>query len=215
MEARGARDTTRRQAVAHWKRTTETDKKRRILEAVIRLVVKYGVHGTTTAGIAAEAGMSEPTLYRTYQNKKEVLLAAADAAWQTRQAGLASAGDSNALEHLRNLAKHHTKAVQTTPDVELVYHFAIAPPEYGLLEHIREQIESDVRHLADVIDEGKAQGTIRPDADSLATAWRLMAAYWSESTARLFRFEEAVLASGLSSQNFDSIFKEIAAERRG
>ena len=56
---------------AHWKRTTEADKKKRIIGAVLRLVVKHGVHGTTTARIAAEAGMSEPTLYRTYRNKKE------------------------------------------------------------------------------------------------------------------------------------------------
>jgi AcrR family transcriptional regulator len=215
METKGSKNSPGEFTVVHWKRTTEADKKKRILDAVLRLVVKYGVHGTTTAGIATEAGMSEPTLYRTYHNKEEVLLATADAAWQMRQADLASADDADALEHLRKLAKHHTASIQKTPAVEIVYHFAVAPPKYGLLERIREQIESDVQHMADVIEQGKAQGSIRPDVKPQEAAWRLMAAFWSESTARLFHFEEAVLASGISAQNLDSILKEIAAEPRG
>ena len=215
MESKGVKDSPGELTIVHWKRTTEADKKKRILDAVLRLVVKYGVHGTTTAGIAAEAGMSEPTLYRTYRNKEEILLASADAAWQTRQADLASADDPDALESLRKLAEHHTATIQKTPAVEIVYHFAVAPPKYGLLERIREQIESDVQHMADVIEEGKAQGSIRPDVKPQEAAWRLMAAFWSETTARLFHFEEAVLASGISAQNLDSILREIATEPRG
>jgi AcrR family transcriptional regulator len=198
--------------LVHWKRTTEADKKKRIISAVLRLVVKHGVHGTTTARIAAEAGMSEPTLYRTFPNKKAVLLAAADAAWETRQADLASASDPDALEQLRMLARHHTRSIQKTPAVEIVYHFAVAPPKFGLLGRIREQIASDVQRMAETIEEGKNQGSIRPEVNSQETAWRLMAAFWSETTARLFHFEDAVLASGISGQNLDSILREIATE---
>jgi AcrR family transcriptional regulator len=202
-------------SLVHWKRTTEEDKKNRIISAVLRLVVRYGVHGTTTARIAAAAGMSEPTLYRTYRNKKEILLATADAAWQMRQADLGLAEDPDALEHLRKLARYHTKSVGTTRVVEIVYHFAVAPPRFGLLERIREQIDSDVKRMADIVEEGKAQGSIRPEVDSQNTAWRLMAAFWSESTARVFHFEDEVLASGISGQNLDAILREIAMEPRG
>lgn len=199
-------------ALAHWKRTTEADKKKRIISAVLRLVVKHGVHGTTTARIAAAAGMSEPTLYRTYRNKKDILLAAADEAWHMRQADLGSPHTTDALEYLTNLTKRHTKSVETTRIVEIVYHFAVAPPRYGLLERIRGQIVSDVQRTADIIEQGKTQGSIRSDVDSLATAWRLMAAFWSESTARVFHFEDTVLASGISAQNLDSILREIAVK---
>ena len=214
MATRAAESSSREFSIVHWKRTTEEDKKNRIISAVLRLVVKYGVHGTTTARIAAAAGMSEPTLYRTYRSKKEILLATADAAWQMRQTDLGSAADLDALEHLRKLARYHTRSVQTTRMVEIVYHFAIAPPRYGLLERIREQLDSDVQHMAGIVEEGKAQGSIRPEVDSQEIAWRLMAAFWSESTARLFRFEDRVLASGVSAQNLESIFREIAMEHR-
>ena len=69
---------------------------------------------------------------------------------------------------------------------------------------------ADVQRMADIIEEGKAQGSIRPEVNSQETAWRLMAAFWSETTARLFHFEDAVLASGVSAQNLDSILREIA-----
>jgi len=214
METTAVKKGPRELTLAHWKRTTEADKKKRILSAVLRLVVKYGVHGTTTAGIAAEAGMSEPTLYRTYRNKKDILLATADAAWQMRQADIGSASDPDALKHLRKLAEYHTNSIQMTRAVEIVYHFAVAPPEFGLLERIREQIVSEVQRMANLMEEGKTQGSIRPDVNSQEAAWRLMAAFWSESTARLFHFEDAVLASGISAKNLDSILKEIATEPR-
>lgn len=198
----------------HWRRTTEADKKKRILSAVLRLVAKHGVHGTTTARIAAAAGMSEPTLYRTYRNKKEILLAAADAAWQVRLDSMASANDPDAIEHLRKLAEYHTRAIQTSPVVDVLYRFAVAPPSFGLLERLREQNLADVRGMVNVIEEGKTQGSIRRDVDSQETAWRLMAAYWSESTARLFHFEDAVLASGISTKTYESILREIAAKPR-
>lgn len=204
-----AQESSQGPAPVHWKRTTEADKKKRIISAVLRLVVKYGVQGTTTARIAAAAGMSEPTLYRTYRNKKEILLAAADAAWQVRLDSLAPANDPDAIERLRQMAGYHTRGIQTTRVVEILYHFAVAPRNYGLLERLREQNLGDVQRMADIIEQGKAQGRIRPDVDSQEAAWRLMAANWSEATARLFHFETAVLTSGASTKTYESILRDI------
>jgi len=211
----GPSKTPRERKPIHWKRTSEADKKKRILNAVLRLVAKHGVHGTTTARIAAAAGVSEPTLYRVYRNKKEVLLAAADAAWQVRLDSLAPAYDPNAIEHIRKMAQYHTRAIQTSPVVEVLYHFAVAPRNFGLLERLRQQNLTDVQQMAEIIEEGKATGAIRPDADSQGTAWRLMAWYWSEATARLFHFEDAVLASGVSTRTLESILDDIAVKPCG
>lgn len=212
MATNAAKSSSREFSLVHWKRTTEEDKKNRIISAVLRLVVKYGVHGTTTARIAAAAGMSEPTLYRTYRSKKEILLATAEAAWQLRQADLGSADEVDALENLQHLVRNHTTLIQTTRAVEIVYHFAVAPAKLGLLDRIREELIGEVQRMVEIIEKGKTQGSIRPEVDSTAAAWRLMAAFWSESTARLFHFEDAVLASGVSTQNLNSIIREIATE---
>ena len=98
--------------------------------------------------------------------------------------------------------------------VEVLYQFALSPRNSGLLERLREQNLADVQDLAEIIEKGKAQGSIRDDVDSMATAWRLHANYWSEANARLFHFEDALLASGLSTKTLESILKEIAAKPR-
>lgn len=196
----------------HWRRTTEEDKKRRIIAAVLRLVPRYGVVGTTTARIAATAGMSEPTLYRTYRSKKEILLAAADAAWQVKQDSLAPAYNPDAITHLRNLLQSHTKQIQTSKIVLILFHFASAPARSGLPERIRQQNLVEVRRLAAIIQEAQAQKSIRPDVDPEEIAWRLHAANWSEALARLLHFEAEVLASGVSAAAYESILKEIVVE---
>lgn len=197
------------------RRATEAEKRKRVLSAVLRLVAKHGVHGTTTARIAAAVGVSEPTLYRMFRNKRELLLAAADAAWQVRRESIGPAHDPDAIERIRKIAEHHTSGIQTSPVVEVLYQFAVAPHSSGLFQRLREQNLEDVRDLANIIEEGKTQGSVRQDVDSQATAWRLMANYWSEANARLFHFEDAVLASGLSTETRDSILNEIAAKPRG
>ena len=64
---------------------TDEEKQQRIVDAVLSLVAKHGVQGTTTARIAATVGVSEPTIYRTFRNRREMLLAAADKVWQQRR----------------------------------------------------------------------------------------------------------------------------------
>jgi len=191
------------------------DKKRRIISAVLRLVEKGGVHSATTARIAAMARMSEPTLYRVYPNKREMLLAAADAAWQIKQDVLAPAYHPDAIEHLGRLIKIHTESIQKSPVVLAQFQFTVAPPSTGLPERVREQNIVEVHQIAEVIERGKTQGSIRPDVNSREAAWRLHAARWSEAMARLLRFEDEVLVSNVSTRTIELIIRELATEPRG
>ena len=63
---------------------SEDEKRERVVDAVLKVIAKHGVYGTTTARIAASAGVSEPTIYRTFRSRREMLLAAADRVWQQR-----------------------------------------------------------------------------------------------------------------------------------
>jgi AcrR family transcriptional regulator len=200
-----------------WKRMKEAEKKKRVVDAVLRLIDKHGVHGVTTARIAAAVGVSEPTLYRTFRNKKEILLEAADAAWQTRLDNLNAAralDSSNAVEHLRNIGEYHTKGIQEGRVVQWVWELAVAPPSLGLRRRLREQQLKDLQYLVDVIEEGKNQGSIRQEVDSQDAAWRIMAFYWLEAASCMLDLQKVVL-SGPSTRVLDSILDQIAAPPRG
>jgi AcrR family transcriptional regulator len=192
---------------------TEAEKKQRIVDAVLHLIDRHGVQGVTTARIAAAVGVSEPTLYRTFRNKREILLEAADAAWQTRLDNLNAAralDASDAVQHLRNIGEYHTKGIQEGRVVQWVWELAVAPPSLGLRRRLREQQLKDLQYLVGVIEEGKNQGSIRQDVDSQDAAWRIMAFYWLEAASCMLDLEKVVLA-GPSTRVLDSILNEIAA----
>lgn len=52
---------------------TETEKK--FIDAAVRIFLRYGVRKSTMSDIAAEAGVSRPTLYASYRSKDEILAA--------------------------------------------------------------------------------------------------------------------------------------------
>jgi AcrR family transcriptional regulator len=196
-----------------WKHMAEEEKKRRIVDAVLGLIAKHGVQGTTTARIAAAVGVSEPTIYRTFRSRREMLLAAADRVWQQRRDELESFEASDAMDRLRKMSEFHTTGIQKTRVVRYLYELAVAPPTDGLREHLRDQQLREVRHFAEIVEEGKAQGCIRADVDSQYAAWRIMSVHWLEAMARLHGLEDEVM-SGFSTRIFQSVLGDISAPAR-
>lgn len=196
---------------SRWKRMTDQEKKRRIVDAVLQVIAKHGVQATTTARIAAAAGVSEPTIYRTFRSRRDMLLAAADRVWQQRHDELESFEATDAMDHLRKICELHTVGIQRTRVVRFMTELAVAPANDGLREHLREQQLREAQRFAAIVEEGKDQGCIRPDVDSEETAWRIMAVHWLEAMARLHGLEDQVL-TGFSTRRFESILQEIAAD---
>jgi TetR/AcrR family transcriptional regulator len=194
-----------------WKRMGEEEKRERIVDAVLQVIARHGVHGTTTARIAAAAGVSEPTIYRTYRSRREMLLAAADRVWQQRWDEIESIETTDPMDHLRKICEHHTAGIQKTRVVRYLVELAVAPVSDGLRGHLRDQQLREAQRFADIVEEGKAQGCIRPDVDSQEIAWRIMAVHWLEALARLHSLEDVVL-TGFSTRRFQSILDEIAAQ---
>ena len=57
---------------ARQRKTTEI-RQRQITEAALRMIGEKGIHGATTAGIAAEVGISEGNIYRHFTSKEEIV----------------------------------------------------------------------------------------------------------------------------------------------
>lgn len=60
---------------------SETETKKRILQAAQRLFARSGYDGTTTRDLAAAAGVAEGTLFRHFVNKKAILVEVATEGW--------------------------------------------------------------------------------------------------------------------------------------
>ena len=64
--------------------------------------------------------------------------------------------------------------------------------------------------LAAIVEEGKAQGRIRPDVDADRVAWRVMGFYWFEDVSTIMDLGE-VVSAGVSRDMFDDILADITA----
>lgn len=60
---------------------SETETRKRILQAAQRLFSRKGYEGTTTASLAQAAGVAEGTLFRHFPNKKAILIEVATNGW--------------------------------------------------------------------------------------------------------------------------------------
>lgn len=189
----------------------DEEKRARIVDAILEVIAKRGVQGTTTARIAAATGVSEPTIYRTFRSRREMLLAAADRVWQQRLNEIESFEAADAMDHLRKICEQHTVGIQKTRVVRFISELAVAPASDGLRDHLRDQQLREAQRFAAIVEEGKAQGCIRADVDSNETAWRIMAVHWLEALARLHSLEDMVL-TGFSTRRFQAILDEIAVQ---
>jgi AcrR family transcriptional regulator len=63
-------------------RLSGPERKAAVVATACRVFAKSSYHGSTTAQIARETGVTEPVLYRHFASKRELYLACLDAVWQ-------------------------------------------------------------------------------------------------------------------------------------
>ncbi|MCX8032743.1 MAG: TetR/AcrR family transcriptional regulator [Thermoleophilia bacterium] len=193
-----------------WKTMKPEQKKEAVIKAVLRVIAKHGVQGTTTARIAAALGVSEPTIYRVFPSRREMLLAAAQSLWRQRREELEAFVPVDAMDYLRKLSAHHTAGIQKTRVTRYLYELSVARPSDGLRDYLRGEMIAEAERLAAIVEQGQKEGCIRADVDPGETAWRIMTVYWLEAMARLHGLED-ILLTGFSTRFFDGILTDIAA----
>jgi len=167
---------------------TGAQRKQLIVDVTIDLVGKYGVEGTTTARIAAAAGVSERSLYSHFARRKDILVAALDVVFERARDDLRHLEGANVLELLRAAARRH--GTRGKDFVYPLFEFFAAPATAGLREDVRTRHQASIDIVTSMIDEGKAQGVIRPDVDSELVAWEFFGVYWAEDVAFMIGFDE-------------------------
>ena len=194
-------------------RMTAGQRKAQIIDVTLRLVDKHGVQGTTTARIAAAAGVTEPTLYKYFENRREMLIAALDVVFDQAVDVVRSSQEPNVIERLRKIGQHHTNLTfsKSSGFVNPLFEFVVAPAELGLRSRVRARNVAIAEALASMVKEGIAQGSIRTDVDAQLTAWRVLGFYWFEDVSLLMDLDE-VVTLGVSTDLLDRVLADIAAE---
>ncbi len=192
------------------KRISADERRQKIVDVTLRLVAHDGIEGATTAKIAAAAGVSEGTLYRLFGNKTGILIAALDEVHEHFLEMLASCRQTDPVERLQADWGGSTRARwsprgSTTISVHCS-RSSVRRSTLGLREAVAEGQQRIMDAFAQIVDEGKAAGTVPANADSYQVAWTLAAIFWAEDISSLLALPGFVL-EGRSKKTIDVVLR--------
>jgi AcrR family transcriptional regulator len=198
------------------KRGTGAEREKQIADATLRLVAKHGVHGATISRIAAAVGVSRAALYKHFPNREAMLRAALDLSIERGPGWIDQGSGDDGLGRIMDLGRQHGALDLSVWEVFVRpwYQFAAASGHGSLIEGLSEKYLRVVRMLAELVEEGKRDGSVREDVDTEVVAWTLMMWAWAEDIARLVGVGQ-VISSGVSVEVFRRMLGDIAASSRG
>jgi AcrR family transcriptional regulator len=195
-------------------RLPAAERRQQIVMAVVEVVAEHGLQGATTARIARAAGVGPGTLYRHFSSQTEMFMAALEAVYQQIMAPWFDCEKDDALEKIRAVAKQHTATMAShgggfaVPWVE----FIAGAPQVGMREAVADAQRRAYKIVESVIEQGKAQGSVRADVDTQQLSYEFLCYAWGENVSVLMGLNE-FLGQGHSTKMLDRVLNEAAVER--
>ena len=151
--------------------TGNSEKRKLILNAAVRVFARSGYHGARVGDIATEAGVAHGLLYHYFSSKEQVL----ETVFRENFGELlerfraVEAADESAGEKLEGIAKILLRTWRNDPDLVtvMVREVARSPQLQAQVDEVREAFAIVQR----VIEQGQADGAFRPDVDAQLASW--------------------------------------------
>ena len=144
----------------------QEEKRRRLLDAAVRVFARKGYHASRVGDIAEEAGVAHGLLYHYFASKEDVLRAVFRETWRALIETIRSveeAGDSP-REQLRKVAEILLRSWRRDPDLVRVLVLEVTRSQ-----HLRGEMDEIVESFAaiqEIVERGQADGSIRADLDA-------------------------------------------------
>jgi TetR/AcrR family transcriptional regulator, fatty acid metabolism regulator protein len=147
------------------------DKRKRILDAAIRVFAEHGYHGARVGDIAEDAGVAHGLLYHYFASKDDVLRTIFLENWGALIARFRAVevSDEPAPEKLEGIAKILLRTWRNDPALVTVMVREVARSQQ-LQDRVDEVREAFVI-VQRVIEEGQASGDFRRDVDARLASW--------------------------------------------
>lgn len=143
-----------------------TDRQKEIILVSLELIDKKGIQGLTIKNLANKIGISEPAIYRHYENKIQILIGILDFFKSNTEDFFTKElkNDNNSVEKIERLFSNHFRTFSATPSlVSVVFSEEIFRNETILIERIAEIMTKNNMVLSNIIETGQNKGEIRTD----------------------------------------------------
>lgn len=154
-----------------------TERQQEIMQAALELISEKGIQGLTTKNLSLKIGISEPALYRHFENKNKILLSILDSLKKNSTQFFDSQKHSteNSLVKIEQLFFNHFQSFIKRPVLtSIVFSEDLFRNEPELMSKMKDVIFHNQVILMDIISEGKINGEIRSDIDTRVMAIMIM-----------------------------------------
>jgi TetR/AcrR family transcriptional regulator, fatty acid metabolism regulator protein len=147
----------------------QTERQKEILDTALDLISQKGIQGLTIKNLSKKIGISEPAIYRHYENKIEILLKILDLFKESsgsifEEALQSEFGSIHKIELL--FSRHFSKFAENPTLVSVIFSEEIFRSEPALIEKIAEVINRNSQILRKIIVAGQEGGEIRNDLEA-------------------------------------------------
>jgi TetR/AcrR family transcriptional regulator, fatty acid metabolism regulator protein len=149
----------------------QEDRRRRILDAAVRVFARNGYHGSRVGDIATEAGVAHGLLYHYFSSKDEVLetVFRENFGQLLERFRAVEVADEPAPEKLEGIAKILLRTWRNDPDLVtvMVRDVARSPQLQAQVDEVREAFAIVER----VIEQGQRDGIFLANVDARLASW--------------------------------------------
>jgi AcrR family transcriptional regulator len=146
-----------------------TERQQEIIETALGLINEKGIQGLTIKNLSKRLGITEPAIYRHFENKIQILVALLDLLKRNTSGIFESElySDEPAVQKIERLFEKHFKSFAEMPSLaSVVFSEEIFRNEEKLISKISEVIEYNNQTLMSILQEGQQKKEIRSDIDA-------------------------------------------------
>lgn len=146
-----------------------SERQKEIIQASYDLIAESGIQGLTIKNLAKRIGITEPAIYRHFENKIQILVALLDLLKKhsTDIFNTELTSDSSSLQKVEQLFEKHFKSFAEIPSLaSVVFSEEIFRNEETLTAKISEVIEHNSQTLMTIIENGQQRNEIRTDIEA-------------------------------------------------
>jgi AcrR family transcriptional regulator len=168
------------------RRLPPEERRQQIVEAVLRVVAEHGVSGASTARLSRAARVSQGTLYQYFASRQEMFAAALDEIFTQMEALFFDVTEPHPIDRIREEVRRHAELMKTGRSFVCAWmEFVAAGTHEGLRPEVAKVQVRVFAMLKELVEQGKADGAIRPEIDSDRLVWQWQTVLWGENMSCL------------------------------
>ena len=176
-----------------------TDRQKGIVETSLEIISTSGIQGLTIKNLAKRIGITEPAIYRHYENKISILLTILDYFKDSSDLMFSNQfkSEDGPLKKIESIFEGLFEEFEKNPSlVSVIFSEEIFRNEKDLQEKIAEIMDRNIKAISALVAEGQARGEINPNYESkyitiiIVGSLRMMVKRWQVGDKSLNNHDE-------------------------